>query len=292
MKAAPFVLHRPETVEEAAGLMAELADDGGIVLAGGQSLVPMMALRLAYPSHLIDINGIDGLSKIGIADGVLSIGATVRHAFFHHAQPQAGALGRLLATVVRHIAHYPIRQRGTFCGSLAHADPASEWCLVASTLDATALLKTTSGSRAVGLGEFIEGAMATSREADEMLVEARLPLLPENARFGFYEFNRRAGDFALGMALAVYETEDGLMRNVRIGLGGIEERPRRIEAAEAVLEGRRAGSEAFAEAAQAALAGLEPMEDATTSSLYRRDLAAVVIRRALESSVAGGAHNQ
>jgi len=292
MKAAPFVLHGPKTVEEAAGLMAELGDDGGIVLAGGQSLVPMMALRLAYPSHLIDINGVEGLSKVGIADGALSIGATVRHAFFHHEHPQAGVLGRLLTTVVRHIAHYPIRQRGTFCGSLAHADPASEWCLVATTLGATAVLQSASASRSVEIDRFIEGAMTTSREPDEILVGARLPLLPENARFGFYEFNRRAGDFALGMALAVYETEEGLMRNVRVGLGGIEEKPRRISAAEAVLEGRPAEREIFAEAAQAALAGLDPMEDATTSALYRRDLAAVVIRRALEASVAGGTPKQ
>ncbi|MBN9065058.1 MAG: FAD binding domain-containing protein, partial [Rhizobiales bacterium] len=147
MKAAPFTLHRPTTIDEATALLADVAEEGGLVLAGGQSLMPMMALRVAYPPHLVDINAIDTLSRISVADDMLSIGATVRHAAFHRPLPETGVLGRLLSTVVRHIAHYPIRQRGTFCGSLAHADPASEWCLVAATLDATIVLKSASGTR-------------------------------------------------------------------------------------------------------------------------------------------------
>jgi carbon-monoxide dehydrogenase medium subunit len=187
---------------------------------------------------------------------------------------------------VRHIAHYPIRQRGTFCGSLAHADPASEWCLVAVTLDATMVLQSASGTRSVAAAEYLEGAMATAREPEEILVETRLPLLADDARFGFYEFNRRAGDFALGMALATYELADGAMRNVRIGLGGIEEKARRIAVAEAVLEGQRPGEQVFAAAADAAIADVDAMEDASTSQEYRRDLAGVAIRRALKASMA------
>lgn len=286
MKAAPFTLHRPKTIDEAAALLADVAEDGGLVLAGGQSLVPMMALRVAYPPHLVDINAIDSLSRIEVADGALSIGATVRHAAFHRPLPQAGVLGRLLSTVVRHIAHYPIRQRGTFCGSLAHADPASEWCLAAATLDATMMLKSTSGTRSVPAAEYLEGAMETAREPDEILIEARVPLLPESARFGFYEFNRRAGDFALGMALATYDLADGVMRNVRIGLGGIEEKARRIAVAEAALDGQPPGEGAFAAAADAAMADVDAMEDASTSQEYRRDLAGVVLRRALKASMA------
>ncbi len=286
MKAAPFTLHRPTTVDEATALLADVAEEGGLVLAGGQSLMPMMALRVAYPPHLVDINAIDTLSRISVADGMLSIGATVRHAAFHRPLPETGVLGRLLSTVVRHIAHYPIRQRGTFCGSLAHADPASEWCLVAATLDATIVLKSASGTRFVPAAEYLEGAMATAREPEEILVKARLPLLADDVRFGFYEFNRRAGDFALGMALATYDLAGGAMRNVRVGLGGIEEKARRIAVAEAALEGRQPGEKVFATAAAAAIADVDAMEDASTSQEYRRDLAGVAIRRALKVSMA------
>ncbi|MEJ8569995.1 FAD binding domain-containing protein [Microbaculum marinum] len=285
MKAAPFTLHRPATVEEAVSLMARYAEDGGLVLAGGQSLTPMMALRVAYPPHLVDINNVAGLDSLTAGEGYFGIGATVRHARFHRPVPEAGRLGEVLATVVRHIAHYPIRQRGTFCGSLAHADPASEWCLVAATLDADLRLVGEGGERLVPVSEFIDGAMSTVREPEEILVEARLPLLAKEVRFGFYEFNRRAGDFALGMALVVYDLDGGVMRNVRVGLGGIEEKARRIGVAEAALEGQAASAEAFAAAAAATVDDVEAMEDATTSQAYRRDLSGVVVRRALEASL-------
>lgn len=289
MKPAPFILHRPTTVDEALAILAEVSEDGGLVLAGGQSLVPMMALRVAYPPHLVDINAIEGLDRLRVEDGSLRIGATVRHASFHRPAVE-GCLGDLLAAVSRNIAHYPIRKRGTFCGSLAHADPASEWCLVAQTLGATLALASSRGRREVEAAEYLVGAMTTVREPDEILVEARLPLLPQGTTFGFYEFNRRTGDFALGMCLAVYELEGGVMRKVRIGIGGIEEMARRIEAAEAVLEGQAPGAGIFAEAATAAQGEVDPMEDATTSADYRRDLTAVVIRRALGGALARRQH--
>src|SRR2546430_15920571 len=135
MKPAAFRYHAPKTVAEAVACLAEVAGDDGRVLAGGQSLVPIMAFRLAKPAHLVDINGVEALRRLGIDGDRLSIGACVRHAAFHKPVVD-GPLGRLLAKVVRHIAHYPIRTRGTFCGSIAHADPASEWCLVATALDA------------------------------------------------------------------------------------------------------------------------------------------------------------
>ena len=135
MKPAPFRYHAPKTVEEAVATLAEVAGDDGRVLAGGQSLVPIMAFRLARPAHLVDINGIEALARLAVDGDKLCIGACVRHAAFHKPVVD-GPLGRLLSAVVRHIAHYPIRTRGTFCGSLAHADPASEWCLVAAALDA------------------------------------------------------------------------------------------------------------------------------------------------------------
>ena len=146
MKPAPFIRHAPKTLDEALKILAEVAPQDGRVLAGGQSLVPIMAFRLAKPAHLVDINEVAGLDKIASDGKTLSIGACVRHAAFHKSVVD-NPLGRLLSTVARHIAHYPIRMRGTFCGSLAHADPASEWCLVAAALDATLVARSTRGER-------------------------------------------------------------------------------------------------------------------------------------------------
>lgn len=287
MKPAPFTLHRPKTLKEAVTILAKVADDGGLVIAGGQSLVPMMALRVAYPSDLVDINAIEALGSVRVEDNALVIGATVRHAAFH-VPVEDGCLGRLLATVSRHIAHYPIRMRGTFCGSIAHADPASEWCLVAATLDAEIRLVNANGTRIVGARDFFTGAMTTARETDELIVEARLPQLPQQAAFGFYEFNRRAGDFALGMSLATFELRDGRMTDVRVGIGGIEEMPRRLDTVEAILESKAPDDSLFEAAGKAAAEVVDPLEDPLTSADYRRDLTAVVVRRALQATGAAG----
>jgi carbon-monoxide dehydrogenase medium subunit len=281
MKPAAFRLHRSSSVEEAVALLAAVAESGGLILAGGQSLVPMMALRVVYPPDLVDINAIPGLDRVCAEDGHLVIGATARHAFFHR-PAIANRLGDLLANVSRHIGHYPIRLRGTFCGSLAHADPASEWCLVTATLDGEIVLARKGRRRTMPAAGYLLGAMTTAREPEEMLVEARIPLLAEGATFGFYEFNRRAGDFALGMCLTAFAVVDGVMAGVRVGLGGIENTPRRLSAVEALLEGRPPSPAVFREAAAAAADGLDPMEDPASSADYRRSLTPVVIRRALQ----------
>jgi carbon-monoxide dehydrogenase medium subunit len=196
----------------------------------------------------------------------------------------AGPLGHLLSAVMRHIAHYPIRTRGTFCGSVAHADPASEWCLVAATLDAEMVARSTRGSRIIAARDYFQGIMTTALEADELLAEVRLPLLPEAARWGFYEFNRRAGDFAMGMALVAFEIDNGVIAAPRVGVGGAEAFPRRIAAAEALLAGRPPGAAAFTAAAEAAAAAIDPLTDAQTDAVYRRELVATVTRRALEQA--------
>ncbi len=214
MKPAPFQYHAPKTVEEAVALLAELAPDDGRVLAGGQSLVPTMAFRLARPGHLIDINGVAGLDRLEVQDGRLFIGATVRHAAFE--KPAAeGPLGQLLAEVAQHIAHRPIRTRGTFCGSIAHADPASEWCAVAACLDAEMMAISTRGVRLIPAPEFFKGLMTTALDEDELLAEVRLPMLRPDVRFGFSEFSRRAGDFAIAMAVGDLRLhEDGAIAEV------------------------------------------------------------------------------
>jgi carbon-monoxide dehydrogenase medium subunit len=285
MKPAPFRYHAPKTVEEAVATLAEVAPDDGRILAGGQSLVPIMAFRLSRPTHLVDINGVEALKRLAVDGDRLSIGACVRHAAFHEPVVD-GPLGKLLATVVRHIAHHPIRTRGTFCGSVAHADPASEWCLVSATLDAEMVAKSVRGERRIPARDYFQGIMTTALAEDELLAEVRLPILPPDTRFGFYEFNRRAGDFALGMALVTYRVAGGVIADPRVGVGGAEPHARRMPEAEALLVGKPPGREAFVAAAEAAAAAVDPLEDATTSAEYRRDLVATVTRRALERAAA------
>jgi carbon-monoxide dehydrogenase medium subunit len=243
-----------------------------------------MAFRLSRPAHLVDINGVEALRRLAIDGDRLGIGACVRHSAFHRPAVE-GPLGELLSTVVRHIAHYPIRARGTFCGSIAHADPASEWCTVAAALGAEMVAQSVRGTRVIPAHEFFAGIMTTTLEDDELLTEVRLPLLPPDTRFGFYEFNRRAGDFALAMALAVYRVEDGRIVEPRLAVGGAETHARRLAEAEQVLAGRAPVADSFVAAAERAAAAIDPMEDAQTSAEYRRDLARTVTRRALERSL-------
>jgi aerobic carbon-monoxide dehydrogenase medium subunit len=264
-------------------LLGTLATEDGRILAGGQSLVPTMAFRLAKPGHLIDINAIAALEQIGSQDGALEIGACVRHAAFHR-PVVAGPLGQLLSTVVRHIAHYPIRQRGTFCGSLAHADPASEWCLVAATLGAQMIALSTRGPRTIAAEDYFTGIMTTALAEDELLAQVRIPLLAPDTRFGFREFSRRAGDYAIAMALVTFRLVDGTIVEPRIGIGGAEANPRRIPQAEAALAGKPAELAMFRAAAEIAADVVEPMEDVQADATYRRDLVRAMTRRALEQA--------
>jgi carbon-monoxide dehydrogenase medium subunit len=284
MKPAAFRYHAPKTIEEALALLGEYAPDDGRVLAGGQSLVPTMAFRLARPHHLVDINGIEALRKLAVVDGRLAIGAGVRHQAFQSPLVE-GPLGALLSAVMRHIAHYPIRTRGTFCGSIAHADTASEWCLVAATLGAEMVARNARRTRLIAAADYFQGIMTTALEPDELLAEVRLPLHAGDTRFGFYEFNRRAGDFAMGMALVTFRLDNGVIVEPRVGVGAAEARPRRIAAAEALLAGRAPEDAAFRAAAEAAAAAIDPLTDAQTDAVYRRELVAVVTRRALEQAV-------
>ena len=281
MKPAPFVYHAPKTLGDALANLAEFGPQDGRVLAGGQSLIPMMAFRMARPAHLIDINTVAGLDRLAVEGDVLSVGACVRHAAFHRPVVE-GPTGTLLSRVVRDIAHYPIRLRGTFCGSLAHADPASEWCLAAVTLGAEIIAMSRRGRRVMAADDFFEGMMATALAEDELLLEARLPLLSPETHFGFYEFSRRAGDYALAMALVTFRLQDGAIVAPRIGIGGAEARPRRMAAAEAALAGRRPDTESFRAAAEAAADAVEPMEDIHADAEFRFDLVRAVTRRALE----------
>ena len=283
MKSARFKRYVPRSLAEAVSLLGELQEDDCRILAGGQSLVPMMALRMVHPANVIDINEIEDCARLRVENGTLIVDPLVRHARFgRNAAP--GTTGALLARVMHHIAHFPIRTRGTFCGSLAHADPASEWCLVAATLGVSILAQSCRGTRTVSADDLFEGLMTTSLEADEMIVAAHLPLLADNSHWGFYEFSRRPGDYAIAMSLVSYTLQDGVIADVRIGVGGAEDRPRRMAEAERLMTGSPPSPALFRTVADAAAEAIAPLEDIQADADYRRDLVRVVVRRALESA--------
>lgn len=284
MKPAPFNYYAPTSLAETLDLLAEYGSDDGRVLAGGQSLVPAMAFRLARPRHLVDINGVTELNYTRIDNGRLCIGAGVRHSAFE--KPiEDGPLGRLLTMVVRHIAHGPIRARGTFCGSIAHADPASEWCAVAAALDVEMVAESkVSGTRVIHSREFFESIMQTALHEDEILREVRLPILSKGTFVGFAEFSRRAGDYAIAMAVAIYRLKNGMMSDMRIALGGAEATPRRVTEAERVLIGRPPNLGTFQAAGHAATTAIDPLDDANINAEYRRSVVGAMVRRALESA--------
>lgn len=283
MKPARFEYHAPTELKESLKLLAEHAQGECRILAGGQSLVPMMALRLAFPEHLVDINCIDALNIIEERSEGLYVGALKRHDDFA-APVTVNPLGALLATVQKNIAHYPVRKRGTMCGSLAHADPASEWCLVAATLGCQMDIRSAAGERTLAAENFFAGVMTTNIEAEEMLAGVTLPLLSEDTGFGFYEFNRRAGDFGMVICLAVVRCENQVVTEARIGVGGAEPHPRRLNDAEAVLLGRRFEPSTIVEAAEVASRAIDPFEDPEVPTDYRRDLVATAVKRALSQA--------
>jgi carbon-monoxide dehydrogenase medium subunit len=279
MKPVSFGYFAPRTVDDALDLLAAHGQEGKI-LAGGQSLVPAMNFRLARPISLIDINRIDALDYVHEDRGELRIGALARHARFE-GPVSNGALAAFLPQVARLIGHLPIRSRGTFCGSIAHADPASEWCLLAATLDAEIVIASRRGPRSVRPNEYFVGALTTTLETDELLTEIRLPLLDDSWRTGFAEFSRRAGDFALAMCAAFLRFEDGRIVESRIGVGGATDAPSRIAAAEALLTGTEGGPHILREAGNIAAEAIDPLEDIHASAEYRRDLVRAMVGRAL-----------
>ena len=286
MKPAAFEYHAPRTVEEALSLLHEHQDEAK-VLAGGQSLVPAMNFRLARPAVLVDIAHLPDLDRIEATDpGSVTIGARVRHLDLEH-NTISGPLGRLLARTGRWVGHYPIRVRGTFGGSLAHADPAAEWCALACALDAEIHCRSTSGSRVVDASDFFEQmAFTTCLEPDEMLVGARLPTLGDWWGVGMAEFARRWGDFAIVLAIAAVERDGDSISRARIALGGVAGGPVRASNAEAALSGRPAIAEAVGAAAAAAAEEVDPTGDIHGSADYRRDLVRAMVTRALDQALA------
>lgn len=280
MKPASFEYVRPHSLEEA---LAELAKDPdeSKVLAGGQSLIPMMNFRLARPERLIDINRIPDLQGIETADGRVVIGTLTRHLALQNLS-LATSLGSLLRRSAAHVGHLPIRTRGTFGGSLAHCDAASEWCLVASLLDAEMTVRSQArGSRTIPAADFFLSIFTTAMEPDEILTEVSLPALDDSHVTGIAEFARRAGDFAIVAATGAVRVVDDVVEEARVCLGGVSEVPFRSAAAESVMIGQKWTPQLLADAAEAAADEVDPPSDAHGDAEYRRDLVRALLPRAL-----------
>jgi aerobic carbon-monoxide dehydrogenase medium subunit len=280
MKLPPFAYACPTNIADAVAL---LAAHGGEAkpLAGGQSLVPMLAFRVAAPSLIVDLRKLTTLRQIAIgADGV-RLGAMVRWRDILD-DARLRAAHPLLVTAVAHVAHYQIRNRGTVGGSIAHADPAAEMPGIAVTCDAEIAVVGTAGPRVIAAADFFLGPLMTALKPDEIISEIRLPPWPVQRRFGFAEFARRRGDFALaGAALFYDEDEERKARNTHIGVIGVADRPLRLAAVENALNGKVIDEATIAAAAEAACAAVDPPDDIHASGAYRRALIGVMVERAL-----------
>ena len=279
MKSAPFAYSRPADVDEACALLA--ADDGARVIAGGQSLVPMMAMRLAWPTRLVDIARIASLSYVRDEKDAVAIGACTRQCAIERDQVVARRLP-LLARTMPFIGHGATRARGTIGGSLAHADPAAELPLIAVTLDATLSYRLNGNTGDIAARDFFQGLMMTALPAGACLASVRFPVWPGEVGSGFHEVNARRSDFAFVAAAAqVQLDEDGKCRRIAIGVGAATATPIRLGAAEKALTGTVLGGKQVADAVRDALSDIEPLDDLHASAAYRRRAAAALAARAV-----------
>ncbi|MDO8278539.1 MAG: xanthine dehydrogenase family protein subunit M [Burkholderiaceae bacterium] len=287
MKPPKFQYEAPSSLKEALGRMAELGDTAKF-LAGGQSLVPAMNMRLATPEYLIDLGRIEALRGIReLPDGGVQAGALTTHAAFERSELLQRRMP-LIPAVMRFVAHAQIRNRGTIGGSLAHADPAAEWQAVCIALDATVVVTSAQGQRRVKAADFTQGVYTTDLQPGELIEAVEFPAWPAQRRWGFEEVSRRLGDFAITGALCTLELDaGGLCKQARCVVFAASPKPVVIEAASALLNGRIVTDEAIAAVALAARAAVEPMSDHHASAEYRLELVetltARVLRQALSS---------
>jgi aerobic carbon-monoxide dehydrogenase medium subunit len=285
MKLSAFDYACPATVAEAVALLAAHGGDAKPI-AGGQSLVPILAFRLAAPTLLVDLRKLDELRDITIGDRGVTLGAMVRwrdvleHPRLRQAHP-------LLAAAVEHIAHHQIRNRGTVGGSLAHADPAAELPCIAVTCEAEIAALGPKGRRVITAATFFRGALLTALQADEIITEIRFPTWPRDRRFGFREFARRRGDFALAAAAVCFDAVEQKFRNVRVGAIGAADRPMRLAAAERALEAHDMTEAGIGAGAAAAAGAVDPADDIHASGAYRKTLIGVMVERALRDAMTG-----
>jgi carbon-monoxide dehydrogenase medium subunit len=280
VKPAQFELEVASSVEQALALLAETHREVK-VLAGGQSLVPLMNFRLARPDVLVDLNRLPELQYISEQDGDLAIGAMTRQSALERS-PLIARLAPLMAAALPFVAHAPIRNRGTLGGSLAHADPAAELCTVGLALDARLVARSDHGERVIGIEEFFLGPFTTSLRSDELLTEVRLPPFPSGAGYAFDEVARRRGDFAMvGVAALLHLDREGQVDLARLAYTSMGPRPLRAPRGETALLGEKPSDGVFAQAAAEAMADLDPTDDQHASRGYRLHVAQALTKRVL-----------
>jgi len=281
MKSPAFDYARPTTLAEAVSLLTSREGEAK-VLAGGQSLVPMLAFRLAAPTLLVDLNRLNELRYIRIEDDGVRLGAMVRWRQIEDDVRLVSA-HPLLVAALKHVAHYQVRNRGTIGGSLAHADPAAELPGIVVTCEGEITAIGAAGRRVMRAADFFLGPLTTALKPEEIIVELHLPPWPAQRRWGFAEFSRRRGDFALAAAALYFDTlPDGRASNSHVGVMGVGDRPQRLAQVEAMLNGRVIDSDTVAEAERAAAAAVNPSDDIHASAAYRRALVATMVGRALK----------
>jgi CO/xanthine dehydrogenase FAD-binding subunit len=277
MKPPLFRYEAPRTLRDAVAVLA--SDPDAMVLAGGQSLVPAMNFRVATPSLLVDIQHVEGLKGIAIEGDTIVIKAMTRHRELE-LDPDVRRVNPLIAETMQHVAHVPIRNRGTVVGSLCHADPSAEMPLLFVLLDGTLVATSPVGTRHIAAADFFQSFLTTSRRQDEIVVEARLPALPVGAGFAFDEVTRRHGDFALvGIGCVLSLDGSGRVQNIRLAACGISDRPVRLKAAEAALNGSLLAAGDLAAAARASADAVTQTDDVNTSMSYRRRVLSGLIQR-------------
>src|SRR5882672_10844287 len=285
MKLPRFEYACPATLAEAVALLAS-HDGEAKALAGGQSLVPMLAFRVAAPALLVDLRKLPGLRDIRIGDDGVRLGAMARWRDILD-DARLKAAHPLLVVAVEHVAHYQIRNRGTVGGSVAHADPAAEMPGIAVACDAEIAVTGKSGARVIPAEKFFVSALTTALASDEIITEIRLPAWPAGRRWGFQEFARRRGDFALAAAAVFYDRDAaGRAANAHVAVVGVGDRPARLTSVEAVINGQTIDAAAAERAAAATSAAVDPQDDIHASAAYRRSLAGTMVERALLAAAA------
>jgi carbon-monoxide dehydrogenase medium subunit len=284
MKLPAFEYACPATVAEAVTLLA--SRDEAKLLAGGQSLVPLMAFRIASPSLLVDLRKLSELRRIDITKDGVRLGAMVRWRDIED-DARLDTAHPLLKAAIVHVAHYQIRNRGTVGGSIAHADPAAEMPGIAVACDAEIAVVGTGGSRVIRAEDFFIAPLITALTADEIILDIHLPAWPAQRRWGFQEFSRRRGDFAMAAAAVFYDVDaSGKARNAHIGAIGVGDRPVRLTAAEAEVNGKAVDQAVSERACAAASAAVDPQDDIHASGAYRKSLIGTMVERALMSACA------
>jgi carbon-monoxide dehydrogenase medium subunit len=279
MKPPRFAYHSPESIDEAVALLARYGGEARL-LAGGQSLVPMLNFRLVAPAALIDLRRIDGLAFIRDEPGAVAIGSMTRQRVAERSETVAARLP-LMREALRWVGHLPTRSRGTVGGSIAHADPAAELPAVFTALDGEAVAVGPDGRRTVAAGQFFQSFFSTALAPVEVLTELRFAVPPSGAGCAVEEFARRQGDFAIVGIAAVVATQDARATHARVVAFGASGTPTRLRAAEAALSGSPLDRDALARAAEAARNEVDPVADGHASADYRRHLVGVLVERAV-----------